>query len=211
MSRKRSLQQSSRETWPSSLDDGGYVVFPDVVPPRALADMRDAFERAAARAAREGGTRHAEIAGEPAFAVVHSEPRVLAAAEHVLGRPFTLRQLSGRDPLPGFGQQGLHADWRPRAAWEPYSVVTALWLLDDFTPDNGATRVVPGSHRMSGMVPRNYADPEAHHGGERVVIAPAGSVLVFNGHLWHSGTRNRTSGPRRVVQCIFGPPDPAGA
>ena len=81
-------------------------------------------------------------------------------------------------------------------------MATALWLLDDFTADNGATRVVPGSHRK-GAVPKSFADPERHHPDETIVIACAGSVLVINGHLWHSGTRNRARGPRRVVQCVF--------
>ncbi len=48
-----------------------------------------------------------------------------------------------------------------------------------------------------------FADPESHHPEETIVIARAGSVLVINGHLWHSGTRNRSRGPRRVVQCVF--------
>jgi ectoine hydroxylase-related dioxygenase (phytanoyl-CoA dioxygenase family) len=36
-----------------------------------------------------------------------------------------------------------------------------------------------------------------------VIIADAGSVLVFNGHLWHGGTRKETDRPRRVLQCRF--------
>jgi ectoine hydroxylase-related dioxygenase (phytanoyl-CoA dioxygenase family) len=184
----------------AALDEVGYVVLPDIVLPETLAALRDAFERAAAEqkeaGAREGGTRHIRLDAVPQDACV------AGAVGHVIGRPFGLMNAGGRDPLPGFGQQGLHADWRARQAWEPFHAATAIWLLDDFSPDNGATRVVPRSHRR-GAVPKPYADPERHHPEEKMIVARAGSVLVFNGHLWHSGTRNRTKHARRVVQCAF--------
>jgi ectoine hydroxylase-related dioxygenase (phytanoyl-CoA dioxygenase family) len=190
----------------AALDDYGWLVLPDVVEPRTLAVMRDAFEHAAetqnVAGAREGGTRHVSLAADSELAVALHEPDVLEAMRHVVARDFGLMNWGGRDPLPGFGQQGLHADWRPRAAWEPFHAATALWLLDDFTSDNGATRLVPASHRK-GAVPKAFTDPERHHPEEKLVIARAGSVLVFNGHLWHSGTRNRSNRSRRVVQCQF--------
>jgi ectoine hydroxylase-related dioxygenase (phytanoyl-CoA dioxygenase family) len=185
----------------AALDDFGYVVLPDVVDARTLAALRETFERAAVEqqqpaGASESGTRHVELDFDTGNVLVAH------AVGHVIGRPFGLMKLGGRDPLPGFGQQGLHTDWRARAAWEPFHAATALWLLDDYTCDNGATRVVPGSHRK-GAVPKSFADPEHHHPGEKVVIARAGSVLVINGHVWHSGTRNRSKASRRVVQCAF--------
>lgn len=189
-----------------AIETQGWVVLLDVLAPRELAAMREAFECAAAAqkeaGGREGGTRHVTLDGEPLFGVVREHPLVLELACHVIGRDFGVMAWGGRDPLPGFGQQGLHADWRPRAVWEPYHVTTALWLLDDFTPDNGATRLVPGSHRK-GAIPKAFAEPDRRHPDEKIVIARAGSVLVFNGHLWHSGTRNRSREPRRVIQCQF--------
>ena len=97
----------------------------------------------------------------------------------------------------------MHTDWRPRSPHEPFHVATALWLLDDFTAENGATRVVPGSHRDPRPLPKSFRAPEARHPNEQLVAARAGDVLVFNGHLLHSGTRNRSDAPRRVVQCPF--------
>src|SRR5262249_29251496 len=108
-----------------------------------------------------------------------------------------------RNPRPGFGQQGLHSDAVPRAAADPFSVVTAIWMLDDFTTENGATRVVPRSHLVTRPLAKSFAQPLAHHPEERVITGDAGSVLIFNGHLWHSGTQNRSQGPRRAVQMIF--------
>ncbi len=47
------------------------------------------------------------------------------------------------------------------------------------------------------------ADPAAAHPDEVKLIAPAGTVVVFNSHLWHGGTLNRTSRPRRAVHSYF--------
>ena len=67
----------------------------------------------------------------------------------------------------------------------------------------GSTRIVPGTHRLPGQVPKAIADPGGHHTDELIVTGAAGSVLLFNGHLWHSGTRNNSRGSRRALQCVF--------
>lgn len=155
------------------------------------------------------GTRHVSglLAASPLFAAVCRQARVLEAVAHVLQQPFRIAALHARDPLPGYGLRGLHADWRPRQPGESNQVATALWLLDDFTLDNGATRVVPGSHHSPIPPPRSMAAPSSSHPQEEVVLAAAGSVLVFNGHLWHRGGRNDSRAPRRVLQCSYVPRD----
>jgi ectoine hydroxylase-related dioxygenase (phytanoyl-CoA dioxygenase family) len=135
------------------------------------------------------------------------DERVLATVAHILAHPLRLFQLGGREPGPGHGLQGLHADWPPRKRVERAFVATSLWMLDDFQADNGATRVVPGTQRLPGLPPKRLADPAAHHPEELVVTGAAGDVLVFNGHLWHSGTRNQSGAPRRALQVIFGARD----
>jgi ectoine hydroxylase-related dioxygenase (phytanoyl-CoA dioxygenase family) len=195
----------------AALDARGFVVLAGLLDAGALAAARAAFERvvgpAPLVAGKPSGTRHADadaqagvLSGEPDLAFALAHPCLLAAADHVLGRPFRPLQLGARDPLPGFGAQGLHADWLPRAPGEPFAVVTALWMLDDFRADNGATRVVPGSHRTVGTVPRQLAQPDSRHPGEEIVTGCAGSALVFNGHLWHAGRRNASRGARRALQ-----------
>jgi len=189
-----------------ALDELGFVVLDDVIAAAALERLRSAFETACshgtpATGRAETGTRHPgdlELR-DATFAAVLKEPRVLAAVHQVLQRPFKLLFLAGRDPLPGFGQQGLHVDWLARAPDEPFAVVTALWALDEFTTDNGAPRVVPGSHRVPRPIPKEMQVPAAHHPREQLVLARAGSVLLFNGHLAHSGTLNRSRGSRRSL------------
>ena len=76
-------------------------------------------------------------------------------------------------------------------------------LLDDFTEHNGATRIVPGTHR-SGKVPGDaLADPAATHPDEALVLGRAGTVVVFNSHAWHGGTLNTTDRPRRALHGAF--------
>jgi ectoine hydroxylase-related dioxygenase (phytanoyl-CoA dioxygenase family) len=184
-----------------ALDRHGYLVLPDVLDQDWLVRLRAAFEMALAQGRRHGVHVHLDL-NDAAFDGVYTHPKVLAAAYHVLRRPFKSTGVVGRDPSPGHGQQALHADW-PRAPSEPFHLVTTLWLLDDFTPNNGATRLVPGSHRMPKPLSKQMAQPESRHPDQKLIIAWAGSVLLFNGHLLHSGTRNEAGHRRRVVQCPF--------
>ncbi|HEX5734528.1 MAG TPA: phytanoyl-CoA dioxygenase family protein [Blastocatellia bacterium] len=200
------LVQTERD----SLDRHGYILLPDVLDSDRLSWLRAAFESASSEGrhtadSRQSGTQHVtDLAWKgTSFQIAYTHPKLLAAVYHILGRPFRVFQLSGRNPLPGYGQQGLHTDWYPRAPSEPYSVVTALWLLDDFTRENGATRLIPGSHNFLRPLPKSSQQPESRHPDEKLVIGNAGSLLIFNGHLWHSGTRNKADQPRRVLQCQF--------
>jgi hypothetical protein len=195
----------------AALDDNGFLLIPGLIDSEWLERSRAAFETAMDRGhgsnshAKQTGTRHVTdlFGAAEAFDGILTQSKVLAIACHILGGPFRFGQLGGRDPLPGFGQQGLHSDWIVRAPSEPFRVVTVIWLLDHFTADNGATRLVPGTHRFYSPVPKSMADPARHHPDERIVIAQSGSVLAFNGHLWHSGTQNRSNQSRRVLQSQY--------
>ncbi len=127
------------------------------------------------------------------FDICFTHPRVLAAIARVLGGEFRLSSLNSRAVLPGQGLQGLHADWSGPVAPGDYYVCNSIWLLDDFTAENGATRVVPGSHRSGKAAHEVMDDPAATHPEEILLIAPAGTVVIFNSHVWHGGTRNTTT------------------
>lgn len=192
-----------------ALDRDGYFIAADLIDAAWLKSLRAGVEScgngANGAVIKDGGTRHITIPvnGDPVFLGLYTHPKILAAVHHVLHCSFRVTQIAGRDPLPGYGQQGLHADWPAREKGEPFRIVTTIWLLDDFTADNGATRLVPGTHLLSTPPPKSFAAPANRHPDQKVVVARAGSVLVFNGHLWHSGTANKSSSPRRVLQCLF--------
>ncbi|HZS47743.1 MAG TPA: phytanoyl-CoA dioxygenase family protein [Blastocatellia bacterium] len=187
----------------NSLDRDGYVVLPAVIDPAMVDRLRRAFDQHTRT--EQSGTRHISdpINADRIFDIAFTHVSVLAAVHHVLKRPFKLTQFGGRDPLPGYGQQGLHTDSMQRFPDEPFRVVTAIWIIDDFTANNGATRVVPGTHLQIKPVPKTFAAPTNKHSNQIVITAKAGSILIFNGHLWHSATKNESTMPRRTLQCSF--------
>ena len=81
---------------------------------------------------------------------------------------------------------------------EPHLHLTAWVALSDATVQAGCMQMLPGSHRWGRVPGEAMPDPAATHPDEIVVEAPAGSVIVFNSHLWHGGTRNRSPLPRRA-------------
>lgn len=131
------------------------------------------------------------------FRRVVSHPELLAAAELVLGPDWKLSSLNYRAAEPhSDSAQPLHCDMGLLPDEKGYAVFNSIWMLDDFTPENGPTRAVPGSHR-SGMLP-----PPAHP-DETIILGRAGDVIMMNAHCWHGGTANRTDHPRRSLHGFF--------
>jgi hypothetical protein len=122
-------------------------------------------------------------------------PRVLALLDALLMPNYLLSQLQGIQIGPGESAQFLHFDdgmypvARPRAALS----AATIWAITDFSADNGATVVVPGSHRWDGT--RKPTDADEHVS----VVMPAGSVVFFLGTLWHGGGANRTTRQHRLA------------
>ncbi len=71
------------------------------------------------------------------------------------------------------------------------------------TRDNGATRLVPGTHRLAGRPADYITDIRAEHPEQILFEAEAGSVMVFNSHTWHGGTQNTSGRPRRVLHSAY--------
>lgn len=140
---------------------------------------------------------------DPLFTVCFTHPRVLAAVVHVLEGDVQLSSLNSRAALPGQGHQGLHSDGGFDATTGRFDSCQTAWLIDAFNEENGPTRVVPGSHRNPRTPQEALADPAACHPEEVRLIAPAGTVIVFAAHLWHSGTKNESDQPQRGMHSYF--------
>jgi ectoine hydroxylase-related dioxygenase (phytanoyl-CoA dioxygenase family) len=196
----------------AQLDNDGFLPLPGILTGRQLQVIRQRLaelsaaegERAGLEVHQEEGTdRLADLVNkDPVFEVCFTSPRVLAAVAHVLG-DFTLSSLNSRAARPGAGHQRLHADWGEPVSQGDYQVCNSIWLIDDFTAANGPTRVVPGSHRSAQLPRQAVADPEASYPGEVKLLGRAGTVVIFNGHLWHGGTQNTTDRPRRALHSYF--------
>ena len=81
----------------------------------------------------------------------------------------------------------------------PPVVANVMWMLNDFTPENGGTKIVPGSH-LKGRRPNKEADREVP---AVAAVAAAGTAMVFDGRLWHGTGANVSDDPRVGVLTTF--------
>lgn len=205
----------------SFLDENGYLILGQILNPEQLNAVRkrlqEILEAEAEKAGaelldskyirhpkEEGADRLADLVNkDPLFDVFYTNPRVLAAVAHVVGSEIKLSSLNYRAALPGFGLQKLHADWHEPVEPGDYKVCNSIWLLDDFSVANGATRIVPQTHKY-GLLPQDeLKDPFAPHPEEIILEAPAGTVAIVNSHTWHGGTINQTDKPRRAIHSYY--------
>ena len=143
------------------------------------------------------------LARSPSFRDLAAHPLVLGALDRVLADHATSYQLHLTQVIeigPGEPAQLVHRDqWAfdffPFPAGFEVECHT-MWAMDDFTEENGATRVIPGSHRWQDKLrPAN----------EQTVAAemPKGSVLLYLGSLYHGGGANLSSQPRRGINVGY--------
>jgi hypothetical protein len=80
-------------------------------------------------------------------------------------------------------------------------MLNMLVLLDDFRPENGATQFLEGSHRLRDRPDEAYFDRH-----QRTLVAPGGTIVLFNSYLWHRGGFNATTRSRVALTLSFSPP-----
>lgn len=183
----------------------GFVVIEDLFSADEVAGIRTAIEPHftphTGRNNFEGfGTRRLYAVLEKTFACngLVEHPLILGLLDRLLEPNYLLSQLQAIDIRPGEAAQPLHHDDafypvpRPRA---PLGAATIL-AIDDFTPENGATLVIPGSHRWDDRTPGPADEP-------RPVVMKAGSLVFFVGTLWHGGGANRSQGGRLCVTAQY--------
>jgi len=109
--------------------------------------------------------------------------------------PYYLNNISARCPLKGNSGQQLHLDSRMPGV-SPCVVANVIWLLDDFTEENGATRIVPGSHKF-----KRFAEDGKFDDEEILLTGKKGGALIFNANIWHGGGPN-TNGESRWALAL---------
>lgn len=195
------------------LNERGFVVLENTVEKACVSRLVDEVERLWSL---EGNAAGAEFKQEPntrrlanlvdkssLFRDVVEFTPVLSLMQHVLG-DFKLSSLNARSANPfALSGQPLHCDGGYLPDRLSPLVANAVWCLDDFTSRNGSLRVVPGSHLYRQLPEVALDDPTAPHPDEITVEASAGSLIVINAHLWHSGMDNQTEQPRRALHAYY--------
>ena len=190
----------------ATLDEQGFVVLERLLTPAQLDALREevvplALAGPLGRNPFEGERTHrvyALLAKAESAAPVVEHPRVLDIVDRLLEPNYLLTACQVIHLLPGETEQAVHFDDgfysipRPR----PSVSISTIWAVDDFTAENGATEVIPGSHRWDDSRLPEQDDPRL-----RSVIMPAGSAVIFHGTLWHRGGANRSDRPR----CALSP------
>jgi len=133
--------------------------------------------------------------GEP-FLRLAEHPDVLALVDRVLLPNYLLSTMQSIRLHPGEAAQSWHTDdafyLTPRPRARPLAI-TVVWAIEDFTADNGATELIPGSHRWG------TEHPDTQTFEAVAAVMPAGSALVFDAALFHRGGNNRTSRTRLAI------------
>ena len=165
----------------------GYVIMPDLLDAKALAEVKEAVAPLLERSGRNPFEGHSTQR-------VYSVLSKTRACDRIVDHPRVLQVIN---ILPGEQAQMLHTDDsfypipRPRKALG----AATIWAIDDFTADNGATDIVAGSQLWGEERP----DPA----DRQPVVMPAGSCVFFVGTLWHGGGANRSERPRLAVTAQY--------
>jgi ectoine hydroxylase-related dioxygenase (phytanoyl-CoA dioxygenase family) len=194
-----------------ALDRSGFVVFPSLLDDSAIRSMKQRIEELEQEEDAWGTGTYSEDPGavrvenlnhkDPRFDELWLHPVLLAVLQYLLG-DFWLGSMTSRSPRPHMGHQRLHRDG-PRVFADAATSCQTAWMLDDFNPVRGTTRLVPGSHRFPSRPEEVMTNPEAAHADQVLVEAPRGSLMIFNGYLWHGGTENTTGTLRHGVFSFY--------
>jgi len=190
------------------LRDVGFVVIPGPVAPDRLAQLATAYDSAVASASSDdlalGSTTNRVrdfVNRGSEFDELYVYQPVLEACCRVIGQPFRLSTMHARTVRERAQAQALHVDFeRDTDGW---TMVGFIFMVDEFRSDNGATRFIPSSHNWPTVPDKLKDDPRADYENQILACGPAGSLIVFNGSVWHGHTANSSDEPRRSIQGAY--------
>ena len=195
---------NSTATRLAEIENDGYTIIEDAMSADLMARIREELDPFCqgiypGRNNFEGARTervYALLAKAPSVAEIIEHPATLALIDKLLPKNFLLSAALSILVHPGETPQPFHYDdgitglpvYKPR----PRFGVSTIWAFDDFTENNGATEVIPGSHRWS-------EDRKPREAEAIKVLVPAGSVIVFDGALVHRGGANTSNADRLAI------------
>ncbi|HJP29074.1 MAG TPA: phytanoyl-CoA dioxygenase family protein [Candidatus Latescibacteria bacterium] len=190
------------------IDTLGYCVVPNVIgtdeADRARGILHQLLAAEITDEARQAGTQRVGSLAtkDPMFLELLCHPLVIEVWQRLLGEDIICSSWSANTLYPGHDRMGWHADypyWSKQPPWPAGHLAgQTVWMLDDFTLENGATAVVPGSHRK-GHPPEEPRNRWRDDG--QVVTGQRGSVVLAHGAWWHTSRANHSDAPR---SCLLG-------
>lgn len=141
------------------------------------------------------------VVASPFWSLVFNE-RLHTLLSRALGDYYILNQANGlnnRANSSKYAQGAYHRDlpYQHFVSSRPIAI-NALFALDDFTLENGATRVIPASHHQEA-----YPSDETIRRLEKQVAVPRGTYIVLDCMIYHAGSVNRSARDRRAVNHVF--------
>lgn len=132
------------------------------------------------------------VGKSPIFRRLIQHPIVVAVWKRVLGEDVIASTFTANIVGPDAPAGGWHVDYPYWSMQEPYPsgflTGQTVWMLDDFTSENGATACIADSHKTL----RRPKLGEAEALEMSVATAPKGSILFTNGAIWHQCLPNST-------------------
>ncbi|MEM7100406.1 MAG: phytanoyl-CoA dioxygenase family protein [Pseudomonadota bacterium] len=149
-----------------------------------------------------GGGSNMLLSKDRVFVEAVLNPKLMALAEFSVGRGFLLSQVAVSIRSQGAEEIGLHADqnWLPAPFPAHNMLLTACWACDDYSQAGGSTLIIPGSANL-----KRHPNHEeiAAKAGAIPIECPAGSVVVWDGSLWHSNYPRVLPGERVVLHVTY--------
>lgn len=200
----------SLDSYVENMRERGWVIFEraidDELIERMLGDLERSWDTCREVMIKNGVFADAELTvhhligqGPSFLSFIDEMEPLMPYLEHYFEGKFILNSFGGAINTAGRTSyaQRVHRDIRSFSGDMPL-LLNTLVMLDDFTPDNGSTYLLTGSHTAAEKPDDAYFYSHAER-----ALGPAGSILVFNSNLWHSGGNNKTNRPRRSVTPMF--------
>lgn len=207
----------------AEMEEDGYTILRDVLPESELEAARKAIQETLAAeepVAKKFGLQTEDLSisfnaqGKHPFfyGFMIRNPEPMELARRLMGEEVFAHDIAIRVPMPTGRKDHtrlaghVHVDWHQFTVW-PFQggkhypmAAQALFCISDFSEETGGTIIWPGSHKWAEVPPEDF---ESTPSGWIVAEAPAGSVIMLNSGVWHTGGINRSDGPRDTLISYF--------
>jgi hypothetical protein len=183
----------------SILKRDGYCVMKGIIPADAVGAVRESVRKSVHQHS-DTPAPLGHVSGflrvDQSYAPYLADLRLMAVVDRLFGEFFRISFVTGSLNAPGIKRGPVHADWpynqnakaRVRAPYPDVLMnLVTMWMLTDYTVENGGTLVIPGSHKRDhSPQDRSRVDPNAKYEGEVQLVGKAGDVGLFDARTWHA-------------------------